>query len=341
MHTRTKLIVTCIVTTLSGCGSVATPPLFFGELVTFGLDVGATPGSAGADFTLGYRDRNLAVIPVSAVNNGRANEIVAWNQEDGGNRRDALSVFGQFKSQATKSSESGMSTGARKVTLGRFFATGLAATNLARGYRAGLAGTSKTPRQSSTNAKSELGIQPTTDAPNSDAVTTTNRSNSSGKENFASTNTPVSPVTASENHAYAPPLVFGQSNTIGIGVATSIADQGVSFTLGYAGRDIAFVPVMGRHADGSVTRLGGREQIGADGKPLKSPADSRESDAFSVFGQFETDTETGTLHYGLNRFFTTGIAARTLTEGYSAAIARGLQGNAKDTAEAETGAQGQ
>lgn len=353
----------------SGCASVSTPPLFFGELVTIGLDIGATPGSAGADFTLGYRDRNLAIVPVSAINGGNANEIVAWSQDNGNNRRDALSVFGQFKSQVKASGEQGAPPGTRKVSLGRFFATGLAATNLAEGFKAGWADNEKAPKTSLKVAAPPPATQTTTEMQNSSPSTTASKngnsavsrvvngaasanavvrglgsvtatasspaygsasatatadsSNSKARSNSVSSQ--QNPATPIENYAYAPPLIFGQSNTFGIGVAASVADQGTSFTLGYSGRDIAFVPVMARHADNSLTRLGGRDQIGADGNPVKGPSDSRESDAFSVFGQFEAETETGAVRYGLNRFFTTGIAARTLTEGFSSAIARDLK----------------
>lgn len=314
MHTRTGLLIASSICALSGCASVSTPPLFFGELVTFGLDVGATPGSAGADFTLGYRDRNLAIVPVSAINNGKANEIVAWSQEDGSDRRDALSVFGQFKSQAEPSGGQAAQTGSTKVKLGRFFATGLAATNLANGYKRGWTGSSTPPQEA---PKTQVAALPQAGA---------TAPGSTNDTKVAPASRPAAaPEASSESHAYAPPLIFGQSNTLGIGVAASVADQGASFTLGYAGRDIAFVPVMARRADGSLTRLGGRDQIGADGKPVKGPEDSREADAFSVFGQFEADTDTSALHYGLNRFFTTGIAARTLTEGFSSAIAADLQ----------------
>lgn len=369
MHTRTGLLIASSVCALGGCASVSTPPLFFGELVTFGLDVGATPGSAGADFTLGYRDRNLAIVPVSAINNGKANEIVAWSQEDGSNRRDALSVFGQFRSQAGPAGDQNAQPGSRKVKLGRFFATGLAANNLASGYRNGWAprkaetqtpqaastppgatgGTGKTSANGASSAAPESGDKAMSAVENGVASASARVRGSGSATAIASAtaNGPTSAVAtagnaraeaqsatagvqqdaqdSSENHAYAPPLIFGQSNTLGIGVAASVADQGTSFTLGYAGRDIAFVPVMARHADGSLTRLGGRDQVGADGKTVDKVPDSRESDAFSVFGQFEADTDTSALHYGLNRFFTTGIAARTLTEGFSSAIAADLQ----------------
>ena len=314
MRNRTGLLIASFICSLCGCACVSTPPLFFGELVTFGLDVGATPGSAGADFTLGYRDRNLAIVPVSAINSGRANEIVARSQKDGKDRFDALSVFGQFKSQAEPSGGQATPAASTRVKLGRFFATGLAATNLANGYRSGWTG-SPLPSAQAQAAPKTSPAQGTGTAPAAPAAA------ASG----AASAPPATAEPSNENHAYAPPLIFGQSNTLGIGVAASVADQGASFTLGYAGRDIAFVPVMARHADGSLSRIGGRDQLGADGKPVKNVPDSRESDAFSVFGQFEADTDTSALHYGLNRFFTTGIAARTLTEGFSSAIAADLQ----------------
>jgi hypothetical protein len=291
---------------LSGCAGQQVPPLFFGEFVTMGINVGAGPASEGLDFTLGYKDRNLAIIPVSAINtNGQTQEIVAWNQEgDRKNFRDALSVFGQFKSQGEETSNADQAKPKRRIALGRFFATGLAASSISAGYQKGWTdpptGNTSQPGNSSQPVIERTAAGPTTQQIDSNPQT--------------------------QSQAFAPPLIFAQSNTVGIGFTTAVvADQGANFTLGYTGRDIAFVPVMARNADGTLTRLGGRNQVGPDGKVTQRPQDAVETDALSVLGQFEVDTATASIDFGLNRFFTTGMAARNLAEGFKAAIARELQ----------------
>jgi hypothetical protein len=316
--TRTSCLAVSSVCLLGGCVSAPTPPLFFGDIATFGIDIGAGPGSEGVDFNLGFKQKSLAIVPVSAVNSGNADEIVAWNQENGGNRRDALSVFGQFKSQAGTSADDGTAKTARSITLGRFFATGLAATNLAEGYKTGWQDSPNQPEGAAL-------MRSPASAPSSQPARKEPRSDSNGQTKISSLAAePLQAGAPSKTEAYAPPLIFGQSQTWGIGVATAIADQGIHFTMGYAGRDIAFVPVMASGSSG-LTRLGGRDQVGADGNLTQHPEESREADAFSVFGQFEGNTETTSVRFGLNTFFTTGIAARSLTDGYKAAIARELR----------------
>lgn len=282
-----------------GCASQQTPQLFFGEQVTVGIEIGAGASSEGFDFTLGYKDLDIAIIPVSALISGQAQEIAAWNQENGGNRRDALSVFGQFKGQGgivgstTKPSDKT----SEKITLGRFFATGLAATSLAEGYMEGWSdSTARTNDGAKASAKATVKPGPQTE--------------------------PAVVAAPSQNPSYTPPLVFAQTNTVGLGVGTSVANQGAHFTLGYTGRDIALVPVMAPSADGSLSRLGGRNQIN---ETAISPDQWAESDALSVFGQFKVDSETSAARFGLSRFFTTGMAARNLAEGFKAEISRELK----------------
>lgn len=288
---------------LCGCSTAPAPPLFFGELVTVGINIGTGAGTQGVDFTLGYKDQDLAVVPVGAVSRGKGQAVTARTMDGPGGEWDALSVFGQFEGLGAQPATGGATH--RKVALGRFFATGLAATNLAEAYHDGWVGR-PAGDAGTTPVTPTRGVSGAARAPDKRAGKTGEEAQVAGPQ----------PGTGSE--VYVPPLVFAQTNTLGIGISTSVAEQGVQFSLGYTGRDIAFVPVMIRSADGSSERLGGRHRGGGQ-------VPEYEDDALSVFGQFKVDTATEAVQFGLRRFFTTGMAARRLTEGFKAVIARELQ----------------
>lgn len=112
---------------LAGCASNAEMPLVFGQTHTVGISMGASATDQGGEFTLGYRDRNVAVVPVVLKGTDGQTRLGATATDD---HNDAFSVLGQFevKSNATE----------RKVGLGKFFATGLAAKVLAEGFSARL-----------------------------------------------------------------------------------------------------------------------------------------------------------------------------------------------------------
>ncbi|ATE62191.1 hypothetical protein [Thauera sinica] len=293
---------------LCACTTAPSPPLFFGELVTMGITIGTGAGTQGVDFTLGYKDQDVAVVPVGAVSHGKGQAVTAHTKDGPGAEWDALSVFGQFEGQgAQPAGDSG--PGTRKVALGRFFATGLAATNLAEAYHDGWTG----------RPPAEAGMAPEmpSRSVSGPAKTPAGPAGGTGAEAQAEAGS-SQPQPGTGGEVYVPPLVFAQTNTLGLGISTSVAEQGVQFSLGYTGRDIAFVPVMIRSADGSSERLGGRHRG-------RAQAPEYEDDALSVFGQFKVDTATEAVQFGLRRFFTTGMAARRLTEGFKAVIARDLQ----------------
>ena len=77
--------------------------------------------------------------------------------------------------------------------------------------------------------------------------------------------------------------------------------------------------------NGTSARLTSRDQRGADGQPTKNPENSREVDAYSVLGQFSASTQTQSIDFGLSRFFSTGLAARNLADGFEALIDRQLK----------------
>lgn len=293
---------------LCACSTAPAPPLFFGEQVTVGINIGTVAGTQGVDFTLGYKDQDVAVVPVGAVSSGQGQAVTAHTRDGADTDTpadvDALSVFGQFEGQGAQPAGGGPTT--RKVALGRFFATGLAASNLAEGYRDGWV--SRSGGAMAAPVRSAAGSKPAATPP---AATPPGKTQSGDQQ-------PAVSQADAKDLISVPPLVFAQTNTLGIGMSTSVAEQGVQFSLGYTGRDIAFVPVMIRSADGAVRRLGGRH--GAQG-----PALPYEDDALSVFGQFRVDTATEAVQFGLRRFFTTGMAARRLSEGFKGVIARELQ----------------
>jgi hypothetical protein len=119
--------VAMIVSALCACSSTGNQPLLFGQTHTLGVSIGST-GGAGADLTLGFRDMDIAVVPVTITDEaGIVHQIQsnATNTEQGSGTN-ALSVLGQFEA-STRTTDP-------QVGLGKFFATGLAADKLADGF---------------------------------------------------------------------------------------------------------------------------------------------------------------------------------------------------------------
>jgi hypothetical protein len=113
-----------------------------------------------------------------------------------------------------------------------------------------------------------------------------------------------------------PPLVFTETNNIGITVASSPAAQGSEVTLGYRSLDLAVVPVTVTQADGTVTNLFVEVQ---DGQGAKA------SDTLSVLGQFEANAQAPAAAVGLGRFFATGLAAQKLADGFEEKLSQSAQ----------------
>lgn len=110
------------------------------------------------------------------------------------------------------------------------------------------------------------------------------------------------------------PLVFGRTQSIGIGVQGSAADQGASITLGFNDRNIAVVP---------TTTMAGDK--------IRSIATDKDNlpfeDALSVLGQFEANAKATSPDVSLGTFFSTGMAARHLAEGFSDKLAGSAPAN--------------
>ncbi|MDP1533679.1 MAG: hypothetical protein Q8N44_21500 [Rubrivivax sp.] len=105
-------------------------PLVFVRTDTIGINIGGSIVEQGMRFAIGADFNNVALIPPATRNGqGRHSDLYAIDAE--GKRTDVLSVLGQFESTtATK----GLNLG-----LKRYFATGLAARNLAQALGAEIA----------------------------------------------------------------------------------------------------------------------------------------------------------------------------------------------------------
>jgi len=109
-------------------------PLVFLQTQTLGITANASGGQATPELTLGYRDLDIAVVPVSDANGVPVRSVNPEGKANGGGQfQDALSVLGQFD----VNTNAGTAVG---VGLGKFFATGTAASKLAEGFKYKLAG---------------------------------------------------------------------------------------------------------------------------------------------------------------------------------------------------------
>lgn len=134
-----------VLVSLGGCGNVDSSHLVFGQKISVGLTIDASAPEQSGELSLGYKDRNIAVIPVAvkAENADKYQTLGAYGPEskseagtDGSGKlaagaSDAYSTVGQFE-LATGGN------GTASVGLGKFFATGVAAQILAEGFAAKL-----------------------------------------------------------------------------------------------------------------------------------------------------------------------------------------------------------
>ncbi|WP_395645439.1 hypothetical protein [Terricaulis sp.] len=111
--------------------------LVFGTSDTVGISASGSAGETGAQLTVGFREQNAALAPVFVMPEGAegseydprvvllgANDAQTSAGHEGAS--DTFSVFGSFSLRAE--------TKDPNANLGRFFATGLAARELARGF---------------------------------------------------------------------------------------------------------------------------------------------------------------------------------------------------------------
>jgi hypothetical protein len=115
------LLSGCMALLLAACASQHDhAPLIFGQAHSLGVSVGANPATQTPEINLGFKDLDIAVVPT--VGGTGPDGLIQGRATDG--FRDAYSTFGQFQTNAT----------ATGVSLGKFFATGIAARRLADGF---------------------------------------------------------------------------------------------------------------------------------------------------------------------------------------------------------------
>jgi hypothetical protein len=138
MNNSKRIWVVLGAVAVAACGNVDSTHLVFGQQQTVGLDITATAPEQGGTLSLGYKDKNIAVIPV-AVNEGDTYRLLgstnklegSANMANSPDENDAYSTIGQFELNTGQN-------GTASVGLGKFFATGLAAQKLADGFKAKL-----------------------------------------------------------------------------------------------------------------------------------------------------------------------------------------------------------
>ncbi len=313
MDVRVPLILPCAATAalLALCAGCATKGdhLVFGQSHTVGITVTGPASGSGAEFTLGYKDRNVAIVPVTTTSaDGTRMQLKAEGESD----VDAFSVLGQFSVDSGQnftaaSGASGAAPGSIQAGLGKFFATGMAARNLADGFAKQMGHVFPQPAAGN-DKKSEGQTRKTVFEKDATPRQQVKVAASQGPERAQ-----PQPIDV--------PLIFGQAHGVGIGIAGSVAEPG-EFTLGYRDRDIAIVPLT---------------MVGSDGKKVQLTAKKGASnDSFSVLGQFSVragrgSSSTAVVENGdaanpgtrvtLGKFFATGLAARVLALGFKAQIA--------------------
>lgn len=303
---------------LSACATSGSP-LIFGEAVNFGVTANVGADSQGFDFTLGYKDKNLAIVPVAIVTDDKVSRIQSHHTQCT-KREDALSVFGQFTSQGNWPMLSTEPEKKGAIKLDRFFATGLAAANLADGYRKGMQAEPCTPGAGS-SCVDKAPNETVCGKDNASIAATQSTTPPSAKA--PATSSPDTGPSTSEPERKVIRMYFGQSNTIGIGISvqTAVAEQGPSFTLGYSGRSIAYIPTQAPSKGGKSRLING----GSQQRDGNEDNNNEERDALSVFGQFKAQTGTNSIDYGLGRFFSTGLAARNLADGFGSLATRQIR----------------
>jgi hypothetical protein len=277
MKSRSRGLAACAAAALAGCAAT-NPPLMFGDSTTIGLRLGNDTTSAGGSVSFGYKAQSIALVPVSLLD--EHGDVELLKAGDSGAMTDALSVFASFTASAPPAgaAASAPAMAQSAVHLGQLFSTGIASQSLAEGI---------------CRANGLSCVK----APASDFRKTARMRTAASTDASAS-----APAVASG--PYQKPLLFMRTDVYGIDIGGGLAQQGLQFTLGYNNRNLALIPVAATDAHGRSIVIAGK-----DGKPGN---DGQALDTLSVLGQFKADTETSRLNVGLERYFSTGVAARYL-----------------------------
>jgi hypothetical protein len=283
-------------------------PLIFGTTNVYGVSIGGNVSETAGEFLVGYKGFDLAVIPVSAVESGSEQFIGA--STPGGGQRDSYSVIGQFNADAGRKGK-GASAG-----LGKFFATGAAAHNIARGFARKM-GVGRTSVAQCASATPPAAVP----AGGAGAGESKRVAEAAKAESPASSSAPSGTRTGAR-------LIFAQYDYMALAVDGSALDAGAKFTFGARDRNVAVIPLFGRDAGGRLV-------------PLESHNPGSGEDVLSVLGQFQANAKAqfeasrdpnGTtktaasdasapapqqeISSGLEKFFSTGAAATILSEGF-------------------------
>jgi hypothetical protein len=302
---------------LVSCAHTGESPLIFGQSNTLGLSIGGSAADQGGDLVIGYKGQNFALVPVTmAQPGGGTAPLNAVVDKD----VDAYSVLGQFETNAKAGAT------AQKAGLGTFFATGLAAKRLADGFAQKM-GDHKFDRDCNPKPAPKPYTEEELKKLDQQALITKSL-NDLAKKQADQAKDLKEQVQAHEDkiqklQAQAAPasgaqperkpnnvLMYAQYNSLGFIVSASGTQQGADLTLGYKDRNLAIVPSVHRNADGIAEP---RYSIGTQGT---------HKDSLSVLGQFDFagGNDNSTVDATLGKFFSTGIAARRLGDGFHAKL---------------------
>ncbi|MBL8376737.1 MAG: hypothetical protein JNM79_02610 [Burkholderiales bacterium] len=307
----------------TGCSTVSEAPLVFGSSNIIGIGIGGNIAEQGGEFSVGYKGYDFAIVPVSARDSAGEKAISA---SVNGKFDDALSVLGQFGATATGEGRK------RNAGLGMFFSTGLASKTLAEGFRRRLGhGTVPDSKCSPPLTTQSAAAKPAPATPNPDALTQALEKFSKEQAMILAeekrvlqdtrdtleriSRTRAAPAASGDQTPFGrgSSLVFAQYIVGGLAISAAAPQGGADFTLGGRTRNIAVIPTVRRNLDGSI------EVVRSDG--TTEGGRGIEHDALSVLGQFRMSGEQHTaIEAGLEKFFSTGISARTLADGFKASL---------------------
>jgi hypothetical protein len=130
-----KIIAIAASLLAAACTTQDASPLIFAQGITVGISVGSSATNAATpEFVVGLKQANIAIVPtvipkdIPLPEKQTSRNIRSFSPEDGKDTdgaEDALSTFGSFSNQ----------TSSNCVTLGVFFATGVAAQNISKGLQ--------------------------------------------------------------------------------------------------------------------------------------------------------------------------------------------------------------
>lgn len=304
-HTATLLFLLAV----AGCSSTGESSLIFGQANTLGISIGASAADQGGDLVLGYKGQNFAIVPVSVGQPDGSSAHIGAAVGDGFG--DAYSVLGQFEAK----SKTGVTT--QSAGLGTFFATGLAAKRLSDGFAQKMGDSRTTTSADCGGQQANDKGSATNTAAAADAAATQSKSNPSqatGQSTPESSRAQSSVMSGTETKERKPnvSLVYAQYQSVGFVATAAATQQGSDLTLGYKDRNIAIVPTIKRDGAGVASPI--------ESKATEPDRDARiHFDSLSVLGQFEFDAknDAGTIDTGLGKFFSTGMAAKRLSDGFA------------------------